>query len=89
MLIDWLKGTVVATLPLLAGAISLGAQQAARSDSTPPDTLHPYAVAPVVVTASRLPASPLGRGERVEDQRREPELRQAADFEVGAADLPG
>jgi len=57
MLIDWLKGTVVATLPLLAGPISLGAQQAARSDSTPPDTLHPYALAPVVVTASRVPAS--------------------------------
>src|SRR5438105_4526967 len=61
MLIDWLKGTVVATLPLLAGPISLGAQQAARSDSTPPDTLHPYALAPVVVTASRVPASRQGR----------------------------
>ncbi len=37
----------------------------------------------------RLAAAPLGRGERVEDQRREPELRQAADFQVGPADLTG
>src|SRR6185369_16623497 len=44
----------------------------------------------------RLAAAPLGRGERtglrhvgtMEDIR-ESELRQAADFEVGAADLPG
>src|SRR3989449_2810895 len=57
MLIDWLKGTVVVTLPLVAGPIWLGAQQGARSDSTPPDTLRPYALAPVVVTASRVPAS--------------------------------
>src|SRR6266704_1376776 len=37
----------------------------------------------------RLAAAPLGCGERVEDERCEPELRQAADFQVGAADLPG
>ena len=36
----------------------------------------------------RLAAAPLGRGERA-DLRCEPELRQAADFEVGPADLPG
>src|SRR2546426_3217464 len=57
MLIDWLKGTVVVTLPLVAGPISLGAQQTGRSDSPPPDPLRPYALAPVVVTASRVPAS--------------------------------
>ena len=62
MLIDWLKGTVVVTLPLVAGPISLGAQQGARSDSSPPDTLRPYALAPVVVTASRIPASQLELG---------------------------
>jgi hypothetical protein len=37
----------------------------------------------------RLAAAPLGRGERVEDQRCEPEPRQAGDLEVGAADLTG
>ena len=56
MLIDWLKGIVVATLPL-AGPILLDAQQPGRSDSTPPDTIRPYALAPVVVTASRVPVS--------------------------------
>ncbi len=36
----------------------------------------------------RLAAAPLGRGERA-NPRRETELRQAADLEVGPADLPG
>jgi hypothetical protein len=36
----------------------------------------------------RLLAAPPGSGERA-DLRREPELREAADFEVGPADLPG
>src|ERR1700730_10924665 len=35
----------------------------------------------------RLAAAQLGNGERV-DLRREPELRQAADLEIGSADLP-
>src|SRR5262249_56860550 len=35
----------------------------------------------------RLAAAPLGRGERVEDQRCEPELRQAGDVQVWPADL--
>jgi hypothetical protein len=36
----------------------------------------------------RLAAAPLGGGERAHP-RRETELRQAADFQVGPADLPG
>ena len=36
----------------------------------------------------RLAAAAPGRGERA-DPRREPELRETADFEVGPADLPG
>jgi hypothetical protein len=36
----------------------------------------------------RLPATPTGGGERA-DPRREPELGQAADFQVGPADLSG
>src|SRR5437870_1754316 len=56
MLIDWVKGTVVATLRR-AGPILLDAEQPGRSDSTPPDTIRPYALAPVVVTASCVPVS--------------------------------
>ncbi len=37
----------------------------------------------------RLAAAPPDRGERVEDQRCEPEPRQAGDFQVRPADLPG
>ena len=36
----------------------------------------------------RLPAAPLDSGER-SDPRREPELHEASDFEVGPADVPG
>src|SRR5260370_8513233 len=51
------RGTSVGLLALLAGPVALGAQQPPPSDSTPRDTLRPYAFPPVVVTASRVPAS--------------------------------
>src|SRR5258706_11394623 len=43
----------------------------------------------LVGEGDRLAAAPLGRGERVEDQRCEPQLREAAGLQVRAADLPG
>jgi vitamin B12 transporter len=52
-----LRGTVLVVLAVIAAPISLRAQQAPSSDSSPPDTLRPYALPPVVVTASRVPVS--------------------------------
>src|SRR5437016_11125818 len=52
--------------------------------------IHSAVGAPAVLLGEhyRLPAAPLGSGERA-DLGCEPELRQASAFEVGAADLPG
>jgi hypothetical protein len=50
---------------------------------------HRFYAPPVPLgEGDRLTAALLGRGERV-DLGCEPELREAADFEVGSADLPG
>jgi vitamin B12 transporter len=66
-----LKGTVVSTLTLVASAVSLAAQQLALGDTTPPDTLRAVALAPVIVTASRVPVSrqELGFATSVLDRR--------------------
>lgn len=47
----------IGLLALLAGPVALGAQQPLPSDSTPRDTLRPFAFPPVIVTASRVPAA--------------------------------
>jgi vitamin B12 transporter len=50
------KAVVLAVLALVAGPILLGAQ-GAPSDTMQRDTLRPYVLAPLVVTASRIPAA--------------------------------
>ena len=49
--------TVLPVLALVAGPISAGAQVAPRADTTRSDTLHRYNLAPLIVTASRRPAT--------------------------------
>jgi vitamin B12 transporter len=51
------RGTSIGLLALLAGPVALGAQQSLPSDSAPRDTLRPFALPPVVVTASRVPTA--------------------------------
>jgi vitamin B12 transporter len=51
------RRTLVGLCALFAGPVSLAAQQPVRADSTAKDTLRPYAIPPVVVTATRVPAS--------------------------------
>jgi vitamin B12 transporter len=50
-------GAPLGLLALLAAPVALSAQQPLPSDSTPRDTLRPYAFPPLVVTATRVPAA--------------------------------
>ena len=52
------KGTALAVLAVVAGPMAVGAQLAPRSDTTARDTMRAYALPPLVVTASLVPASP-------------------------------
>ena len=47
----------LAVLALVAGPISAGAQVAHPADTSRGDTLRPYNLAPLIVTASRKPAT--------------------------------
>ena len=49
--------TALAVLALIAGPISAVAQRAQPADTTRSDTLHGYNLAPLIVTASRRPAT--------------------------------
>jgi vitamin B12 transporter len=51
------RRTPVGLFALLAAPVTLAAQQPLRPDSTARDTLRPYTILPVVVTATRVPAS--------------------------------